>query len=146
MGHGLSVQVPLLLLMLSRVGSFLFELEVVLKKECEKDGKYAKIVEQRKRVMEHDGREKNGENLSRGHHEREDERAELLDGHENEYLTDGAREREKHDVKRYVRVLAQERNRLAQLALIHQAHERVGRRVHVGEQHERDARHEVVAD
>ena len=122
------------------------ELEVLLHEESgEYDGE-TDATAQRQVVLEHDEREEYAEHLSCGHDEREDERAEVLYGHEYEYLSDGAGCGQQEHVAENVRVLAEEGERVEQLALAYQAHERVGARVQVGGEHERYARHLVLGE
>lgn len=128
------------------VSLLLLELEIVLKKQSKKDGENTEIVENRQRMIENNRGEQNRDDLSSSHHEREDKSAELLNRDEYEYLPDSARHGQEKHVESDVRVLAEERERLAQLALKHETHKRVGRRVEVRKQHERHTRHVVVAN
>ena len=118
------------------VSLLLLELEIVLKKQSKKDGENAEIVENRERMIEDNRGEQNRDDLSSSHHEREDKSTELLNRDEYEYLPDSARHGQEKHVESDVRMIAEKRERLAQLALKHETHERVGRRVEVREQHE----------
>lgn len=73
-----------------RGGFFGRKFGILLKKQRKKDDKNAKTIRKRKSMLKNDGRQDDGQYLTRGHDERKDERTELLYGDEDEYLADGA--------------------------------------------------------
>ena len=122
------------------------EFDALLSEQWREDEYDTNDALQAQRMLIDERGENDGENLSSGHYEREDERAELLNGHEDEYLTNGTGQREKDDMWHGAFVVFHELNRFKQLVLMNKTGHSEDAWVNVAHEHERHAGHWVAFD